>query len=424
MKYTKIKEEAYNLHIIKTNKFKKNVIKVNFKNRVVKENIVKRRLIPNILSDSNAIYPTIRLLNIKTEELYNLMISGNVTQSGNSIITSFTATFLNDKYAPGLLKDAVSFVSNIIFNPIVIDNHFDDKAFKHSCELLKEEIELYNENPGSYALEETLKELGPNTPLAYPIYGTVKEIDSTLNTDVYKYYLDMINTDAVDIFIIGDIDDSVKDIIKEAFKNLKHKRVNTKHYIEHKEFNDEYREIKKVKPYNQSKLIIGYKLGDLTDYEKEYVLPIYSYILGGGPDSRLFSNVREKNSLCYSISSSVRIVSNIMLITSGINASSYKKALKLIKEEVDNMAKGNFNNKDIEKAKITYLSAYEEVNDSIYSILNDYNTHEYLKTDLVNIRKKKIVEVTKKDIMKVIPKIHPEIVYLLEGSKDDGKENS
>lgn len=424
MKYKKINKEAYNLHIIETDKFKKNVIKINFKNEIKREDIVKRRLIPRILIESNSKYNTKRLINIKTEELYNLGVSDSVVFSGESIVTSLTASFLNDKYAKGLFNEVVDFLSTIIFEPEIIDNHFNDKAFKLACESLKEEIELYNEDPSSYAIEQVFEKMSPDTSLAYPPFGTLKEIKNLKNKDVYDCYLDILKNDKIDIFVIGNIDESIEKVFDKYFKRLKGKRVNTKHYIKHSDFKDEYMELKETKPYNQSKLIIGYKIEELTDFEKQYVMPIYSYILGGGPDSYLFKNVREKNSLCYSISSGFRMVSNVILITSGINASSYDKALKLIKEEVENMKNGKFTDKDIEKAKITYLSAFEEVNDSIYSILNDYNTKEYLNTDLVNVRKKKIMEVTKKDIMNIIPKIHPEIVYLLEGSKDDGKENS
>ena len=90
--YTKIETPIYNLHIIKTDKFKRNVIKINFKNKIVKEDIAKRRLIPNILFLSNQIYPGKRLLNIEMENLYNLDITENVTYSGSTFITSFEAT--------------------------------------------------------------------------------------------------------------------------------------------------------------------------------------------------------------------------------------------------------------------------------------------------------------------------------------------
>ena len=422
MKYKKIKEEAYNLHIIETKKFKNTVIKVIFKNENIKENIVKRRLISNILLESNNLYKTKRLLNIKTEELYNLSCDAGVTPSGKSVLNTFDAVFLSDTYAPGLFEEAVSFISNIIFNPKVIKNKFDDKAFIHSCEVLKEEIDLYNENPSNYASSKLYQHMLPEAPIAFPRYGTKKEIDSIKNEDLYNYYLDMLNNDFVDIFVIGNIPSNVKSIVKKSFK-LKGKRSNTKHYIKHTSFSSKYLEIEETKNYNQSTLLLGYKIEDLTIFEKDYVMPIYTYILGGGPDSRLFKNVREKNSLCYSISSTYKLISNIMVISSGINASDYKKAFKLIKEQVEKMNNGEFDIKDINNAKITYLSAYEESDDSIYSILNSYVSREYLGLDLNNIRKKKIKKVTKKDILNVIPKIHPEIVYLLKGGKENEEKN-
>lgn len=418
-----IKEEGYTLHIIKNKKFKKNIIKINYKTKLNDEDIEKRKIIPNILVESNSIYDTRRLLNIKREELYNLQVFGGVTFSGNACVTSITATFLNDKYAPNLFNDAAEFVSNLMYKPKVVDNHFDDKAFKMSCDLLCEEVDEAYENPGAYAMEQVYKILGKGTSLEYPVYGRKEKIRGLKNNEVYQYYLDMLENDKVDIFVAGNIDDSVIDVIKKYFK-IKNKRKDVKHYITFNEFNDEYKEYKETKEYNQSKLIIGYRLEELTSFEKQYVMPIYSFILGGGADSKLFQNVREKNSLCYNISSRYLIVSNILLITSGINASAYEKALKIIKEQVESMAKGEFDTKDIDKAKITYLSVFDEMNDSLFSILDDYNTNAYLKTDLVNTRKKKILEVTKKDILNVIPKIHPCLVYLLEGSKEDGKEST
>lgn len=423
MEYKKIEKEAYNLHIIKTDKFKKNVIKINLKNKVIRNDIVKRKIIPNILAESNSVYNTKRLLNIKTEELYNLNVSGDVTYSGNVYVTSLEATFLSEKYAKGLFEDTVKFVTDILFKPLVKNNHFDDKAFKMACDYLKEEIELEKENPGSYAMEKVYKEIAPKTVLAYPSFGTKNDINKLKNEEVYDYYLKMLDEDLVDIFVIGDINNA-EEIIDKYFNVLKPRKDSIEHIIEHNEFTNQYREVKETKPYNQSKLIIGYKVDKLTKYEKQYVMPIYTYILGGGPDSKLFKNVREKNSLCYSISCSFRGISNLMFITSGIDAKSYRKALKLIKEEFNNMAKGKFDNTDIEKAKITYTSAFEEVNDSVYSILNSYIAREYVGTDLVDIRKKKILDVTKKDIMKLIPKIHPELVYLLEGSKEDGSKEA
>ena len=54
---------------------------------------------------------------------------------------------------------------------------------------------------------------------------------------------------------------------------------------------------------SQSQLALGYKIDKTSDFERRYVLNVLTYILGGGSDSKLFKEVREKNSLCYSITS-------------------------------------------------------------------------------------------------------------------------
>ena len=414
--YKKIKHNAYNLHIIKEDKFKNTVITVSFKNKNSDKSLIERRLIKDILFESNSIYSTKRLLKIETEKLYDLDIYSEVLNLGNSIITSFNLSILNEKYAPGLFEDSIKFISNIIFKPKNSDNKFDEKAFKKAIIKLNEDIDLYYENPTAYAMDDVLKKIGGNSPLSYSCFGDTSYLKKVKNDILYKAYLDMLKNDKIDIFIVGNVPSNVTKIISKYFK-LDERILKCDSYIKHTEFNNKLKEIKCVKPYNQSTLILGYKLSDLTSYERQYVLPIYSHILGGGPDSKLFKNVREKNSLCYSIGCSYRIVSNVLFITSFIDAKDYKKTVKLIKEQVSLMSDGKFSKEDISNAKLAYLAAYESSLDSPFNIISDYTRKEYLNTDLISRRKRKIMKVSKKDILNIIPKIHPEIVYLLEGSK-------
>ena len=416
--YKKYKEEAYNIHVIKTNKFKKTVINISFRSKNDDSKLLRRRLLKTLLFEANKVYPTKRLLNIETEKLYDLDIYSDVLNSGNVLTSSFEMSILNEKYVKGLFEESIKFLANILFKPDIKNSKFDNKIYQKSIERIKEDIEVFYEGPISYAMDEVFKKIGGNTPLGYSYFGNIDYLNKIKNEDLYNEYLDMINNDTVDIFIVGNVPDDAVDIIKKYIK-LKNKREKLNHFIEHDKFSNKLIEYKESKPYNQSTLIIGYKLSKLTSYEMQYVLPIYAHILGGGPDSKLFQNVREKNSLCYSIGCGYRIVSNILFITSGINSSDYKKALKLIKEQVKLMNEGKFTKEELAKAKLAYLNAYETLNDSAFSILQDRIRKEFLNADLALIRRKKMSHVTKKDIMKIIPKIHPEIVYLLEGSKQN-----
>ena len=64
MKYKKISTYSYNLHIIKTNKFKTVTVQVNFKRKLNKEEITYRNMIVNMLCESTSTYPSKRLMTI------------------------------------------------------------------------------------------------------------------------------------------------------------------------------------------------------------------------------------------------------------------------------------------------------------------------------------------------------------------------
>ena len=103
----------------------------------------------------------------------------------------------------------------------------------------------------------------------------------------------------------------------------------------------------------------------MTDFELRYVLNVYSYILGGGPDSKLFKTVREKNSLCYTISSVSQPLNSILTINAGIDKKNFKKTVELIKKEMNDMRKNKFSNDDIIKAKITYVNSLKELSSKL-----------------------------------------------------------
>ena len=98
MKYKKISTYSYNLHIIKTDKFKTVTVKMNFKRELNKEEIPYRNMIINMLCESTLKYPTKSLMNIATEDLYELCYRGMNYISGKYNIMGFDVTFLNEEY--------------------------------------------------------------------------------------------------------------------------------------------------------------------------------------------------------------------------------------------------------------------------------------------------------------------------------------
>ena len=108
-----------------------------------------------------------------------------------------------------------------------------------------------------------------------------------------------------------------------------------------------------------------------------------------------------------------------MIITAGISASNFKKAVSLIKKNVKSMQQGAFSKEDMMKAKVTYVNSIKELEDNPQNLLSMYTGIEYLKSDDISDRIKKISKVTKKDITRLASKLHLDVIYILKGEENE-----
>ncbi|HHW69689.1 MAG TPA: insulinase family protein [Tenericutes bacterium] len=418
MNYKKYNMGSYNFHIIKCDKFKTINIKINFKRKINKNEITIRNLLKDVLLDSSFKYKTTRKLDIEMEELYNINFSATNYISGNYLVSSFNTVFLNEIYTePKMIEKSIKFFLELLLNPNVKDGKFDSNSFDVCKRYMADKITSIKDRTGEYSFIRMLENMDKSSIISYNPNGYLDDLEKITPESLYEYYKKMIRSDIIDIFVIGDIDSlQVKKIFSETFKINTLKKPSESHYLSHKKIRSRVKTVKEQIDTTQSKLVIGYKLSDIKEYQKQYVMPIFTYIFGGGPDSKLFKTVREKNSLCYSISASYNAVMNIMTIRAGINSKDFKKTISLIKKEFKNMQKGIYSDQDIEAAKTTYINALKEINDSQKAIINSYTSKEYLNYDLPNERIKKIKKVKRTEIQEIIGKIHLDTIYLLEGT--------
>lgn len=427
MKYRKIKNQTYNLHIIKTKKFKTVTIQINFKNKVSKKEITYRNLLINTLCEACQKYPNQRMMKIATEDLYELNYQAVNYISGCYDVTCFDITFLNDEYTEeGNLLASLDFLCEILFNPLIETTHastkFKKSIFDIAYKNLEDNINTVRENPMLYSKMRLFEVMSPKTIHSYRSCGDIDDLKTITPAKLYEYYKEMLKKDILDIFVIGNVNESVvKKAIEEKITIRTIKKKSDSHFINMKRTRLFPKTVVEKQDISQSQLALGFKMDKTTDFEKRYVLNVLSYILGGGPDSKLFKNIREKNSMCYSISSSGLPLQNAMIITAGIDAKNFKKAVSLIKKELKNMQQGNFSYEDIMKAKVTYMNSIKELEDNPQNLLSMYTGMEYLKSDDIDNRIKRITKVNKKQIMKLASKIHLDAIYLLQGGDNNGE---
>ena len=167
MNYTKKDLGSYNLHLIQTDKFKTITIRVVFHTPIKKEEITKRNILSDILLQSTKNYKTRRKLNIKSEELYAADIMTNNYRVGNYIFTSFSLRTLNDKYTEeNNLERSVEFFSDIIFNPDVKNNAFNEEKLDIVKSNAALQIASIKEDPNSYSYIRLCEAYDSNSPIS------------------------------------------------------------------------------------------------------------------------------------------------------------------------------------------------------------------------------------------------------------------
>lgn len=408
---------SYNLHFIKTDIFKTITMKVIFHTPIIKEDITKRNILSDILLQSTKEYKTRRDLTIKSEDLYAADIYTSNQRVGNYIMTSFILQTLNDKYTEeNNFEESIKFLHEIIFNPDVEEERFKEDKL----ELVKSNATLalnsIKEDAANYSLIRMSEAYDKTSPISYRMTGYLEDLDKITEENLYEYYERMLDNDYVDIFILGDINEKeLLPIIKKYFKFKKVKKRKASYYLPNKKPRKRRLFAKETTKNSQSKLAIACPITKMTDYEKNYSLLLANIILGGTGDSKLFTEVREENSLCYTIRSNYNRLDNLMVINAGIDNVNFDKAVELITKNVQDMKKGKFTDSDINVAKEFYKTSAESLMESPSRIINEVLTEEILGVEPLSERVRKIEKVTKKDIMRACKKINMDTVFLLEG---------
>ena len=411
---------SYKLHFIKTDKFKTITVKVVFRRPIEKNSITIRNILSDLFMQSTNKYVTKRDMTIKAQDLYACEVSVNNSRLGNYITTTFNLNCLNDRYTEeGNFKSAVEFLGEIIFNPDIKDNKFNKEKIEIVKTNCRSSLNSLKEDAANYSLVRMFEEFDSEAACSYRLAGYLEDLDKINGDTLYEYYNSMIEHDLVDVFILGDINvDEVSKIFKDVVKLHTFKKQRVPYILEEKEARKRSEFNEKI-DNSQSKLSIACRVNGLSEYERNYALTLYNVILGGGCDSKLFKNVREKHSLCYTVYSVPNKLDNVLLIQAGIDKENYEKTVKLIEEYIDEMKKGKFDESDISIAREYYLTALEEVLESADRIIDNYLMLELIGTDTIDVKREMIKKVTKEEIIKVAKKVKLDTIFLLEGVRDE-----
>jgi len=424
MIYKEYKADTYNIYTIKTDKFKTCHMEIIFRNNIKKEEVSKRSLLTEILVENSKKFSTRREMVIELENLYNSYFYGVTNRIGNSILTSFCFDFINPNLVNEDIEDFIKFPIECIMNPNQKNNEFDIVTFEYIKSRVKKDIESIIEDPKKYSIDKLLDNMCKDTASGININGTIDEIDMITPTNLYKYYLNMLEHDYIDVYIIGDLNmDKVYKIIKENLKINILKNHNIEYIVENKLS----KKVSKIYDYNnfgQENICIGLNIDGMSMYEKNYVGHVYNMILGGGSlETKLYNRLRNENSLCYTCSSIYQKFDGLILLYTAISQENEDLAIKLMKKSLLDMIDGNITEDELDNAKQLITTTLNMSLDNPGRIIDNYLFKNLYGLDDIEERIKLYNGVTKEEIINFAKKVKLNTILCVRDGENEKDKN-
>ena len=421
MVYKTYKCNSYNIHTIKTDRFKTVHMEIIFRKNIVKEELVNYAFLVDMLMESSKNYSKRKDVITKLEELYKLVVYGTTVKTGNVLNSNFMADFIDPKFIDeeDYLENVIKFIFEMLMNPNATNEEFDLKEFNFVKERLKREIKSIDENPFKSSMRKAIEAMDKSSVTAFPLMGSVEELDDITPSSLYKYYKKLFKDNTCDIFIIGDVDsDNIVSLIQKYFK---HRYINTNKLVLRvdNKFKKKVTTKEDVSENLQANLVMIYNIGELPEVERHVTMQVFNYIFGsGGLTSKLYKRIREENSLCYNISTLYLKYDELLVIHISLDTANVKRVVSMVKKSLKEMQTGDFLDSDLEDAKKSISLALDLTSDNNSSLLNNYVFHEFDNLPLIDERKKSLAKLTKEDVVNVSKKLKLNTIYVLKGKEN------
>lgn len=410
-------KEGIKFHEIQTNKFKTNLLAVFLSLPLTRDTVTKNALITAVLRRGTQTMPNQEIISRKLEEMYGSSFDCGIEKTGDTHTIKFYLEAINDEFLiekENLLEESFKILFDIIFNPLVENGKLKEEYVNGEKENLKQIIEGKIDNKGAYALERCVEEMYKNKAYGLYKYGYIEDLEKITAEDLYNYYKEMISKCKIDIFVSGNLPQNTIEMVEknENIQKLNDRKIELKD--EEKDKTQKEKVITESMEITQGKLVIGMDVNSNIE-NLSYITMCYNTILGGGANSKMFQNVREKASLAYTAGSNYLKRKQNIFIRAGIEIENYDKAVQIIKEQLNDMKNGKFTQTDIENAKNLIIATIENIEEEQDTEISYYFGQE-LSNSQVSVQEyiEKIKSVTKEQIVEVANNTSINTIYFLK----------
>ena len=398
-------------------RFKQGALSIQFLRPMCAQEAASNALLPAVLLRGTAKCPDLRSITLRLDDLYGASVSTQVRRVGDYQTTGLYCNFMEDRFAlegDEILAPMMEFVGSLLLDPLLEDGCFCADFVSGEKKNLIATIESEINDKRVYALGQLMKLLCREDSFGLPRLGEKEDVQAITPQGLYAHYRKILEESPVQVFYVGSADpDRVAALILEQFAKINRNPVplapQTALAVGEGEHRTEHMAV------SQAKLCMGFVTPIINTSGDYGAIRVMNAIFGAGMTSKLFMNVREKLSLCYSINSSYHGTKGIMTVYAGIDEQKEEITRQEILRQLEACQKGEIIDDELLSAKEAILSSLRTIHDSPGAIESYYSTAVLSEVPLdLEEYARTIASVTAEDVARVAKTLQYHCSYILK----------
>lgn len=408
------------VHFIQSKKFKTNKITMRFTAPLSLDLISGRMLSASVLETANKSYPTAQILRKHLAALYGADLSTHAYRRGQSHLVDVSLTYVRDEFLSKknvLTAQILELLHQVLFNPLLDEDGFDKNTFEIEKKQLLARLESELEDPFFFAHKELDHLFFQDESMQLVPRDLISRISVETSKTCYSSFQKMLNEDRIDLFFLGDFNEV------EILENLKNFPLTGRKETVNIQYRQEYSNVLREgiirRNLGQSILEMGYRSTIGYGDDQKMALLLVNGLLGAFPHSKLFTQVREKEGLAYTVSSHLDLFSGFLRLFASINRQDRNRVRKLMNDQLFDVKNGRFTDAEINQTKEMIRRNMLLSQDNQDSIIDrEYLTIFFGKSVLdLDTLIEKLEQVDKDAICKAASSLKLQAIYFMEGAE-------
>lgn len=406
------------LRYCRDTRFKQGCFSFQLVREMKKEEAALNALLPSVLLRGTRRCPDLRAVTQRLDELYGAAIGPLVRRVGDYQTTGFYCGFMDDRFAlPGdqVLRPMLEFVGELLMDSPRENGTFLPEFVESEKKNLISTIESDRNDKRLYAMRRLLRTMCAADSFGIPRLGEIEEVAAITPETLTRHYEKILRTSPVELFYVGSAPaEEVMDAVRPLLAGLAREPQSLSAQTAFKSCPGQ--DLVETMDVAQGKLCMGFTT-TITNRSKDFpAMQMLSAILGGGMTSKLFRNVREKMSLCYSIDSAYYGTKGILLASAGIDFDKEEITRREILNQLRACQEGDITDEELGAAREAILSSLRAVQDAPGAIENFYGTAALSGLCLTREEYMQAVEqATREDVVRCAQSLSLHSTYFLKG---------